>query len=185
MPTLTFSFCFSVSKSCFFLAILPISHAPLSLLFTVVHETGVDRVEFNEALSWGPGHTLCWCWVWLLHRKLLPRTLNSSYRPAVLTAEPFVWDAQLRKCSRKSGRRAAILVRFVRRQANRPPWPSILLANVQSLDNKLCELKAQISFQWDEGLLHYLPYRNLDVCGDSRTRGVHSAQSRQSERPLR
>ncbi|RXN30279.1 dynein heavy chain [Labeo rohita] len=35
----------------------------------------------------------------------------------------------------------------LRRRANRPPLPSILLANVQSLENKLCELWAQISFQ--------------------------------------
>ncbi|XP_051507460.1 DNA polymerase eta isoform X3 [Myxocyprinus asiaticus] len=35
----------------FFFAILPIRPAPLSLLFTVVHETGVERVEFNEAVS--------------------------------------------------------------------------------------------------------------------------------------
>ncbi|XP_051570302.1 uncharacterized protein si:ch211-165g14.1 isoform X2 [Myxocyprinus asiaticus] len=32
-------------------ATLPIRPAPLSLLFTVVHETGVEQVEFNEAVS--------------------------------------------------------------------------------------------------------------------------------------
>ncbi len=103
-------FCF---KSGLFFAILSIRHAPLSLLFTVVHETGVDRVKFNEAVSWGPGHTLCWCWVWLLRRGLRPWTLNSSYRPLFSnrTAEPFVWAAQLWKRSRKRGRRDAILVR--------------------------------------------------------------------------
>ncbi len=41
-------FCF---KGGFFFEILPIRYAPLRLLFTVVHETSVDRVEFNEAVS--------------------------------------------------------------------------------------------------------------------------------------
>ena len=49
---------------------------------------------------------------------------------------------------RKRGRRAGVLVRL-RRRAHRPPLPTILLANVQSLDNKLCELRARISFQPD------------------------------------
>ncbi len=33
------------------------------------------------------------------------------------------------------------------RRAFRPPLPTILLANLQSLDNKLCELRARISYQ--------------------------------------
>ncbi len=32
-------------------------------------------------------------------------------------------------------------------RAFRPPLPTILLANIQSLDNKLCELRARISYQ--------------------------------------
>ncbi len=60
-------------------------------------------------------------------------------------SEPFVWAAQLRKrCRRrKRGKRAGVLVRL-RRRAFRPPLPTILLANVQSLDNKLCEFTAII-----------------------------------------
>ncbi len=63
-------------------------------------------------------------------------------------AEPFVWVAQSRKrCRcRKRGKRAGVLVRL-RRRAFRHPLPTILLANVQSLDNKLCELRAHISYQ--------------------------------------
>ncbi len=63
-------------------------------------------------------------------------------------SEPFVWAAQPRKRRRrrKRGKRAGILVRL-RRRAFRPPLPTILLANVQSLDNKLCELRARISYQ--------------------------------------
>ncbi len=63
-------------------------------------------------------------------------------------SEPFVWVTQLRKRRRrrKRGKRAGVLVRL-RRHAFRHPLPTILLANVQSLDNKLCELRARISYQ--------------------------------------
>ncbi len=63
-------------------------------------------------------------------------------------SEPFVWVAQSRKRRRrrKRGKRAGVLVRL-RRLAFRPPLPTILLANVQSQDNKLCELRARISYQ--------------------------------------
>ncbi len=63
-------------------------------------------------------------------------------------SEPFVWVAKStrRRRRRKRGRRAGILVRL-RRRAFRTPLPTILLANVQSLDNKLCELRARISYQ--------------------------------------
>ncbi len=63
-------------------------------------------------------------------------------------SEPFVWVAKSRRRRRcrKRGKRAGVLVRL-RRRAFRPPLPSILLANVQSLDNKLCELRARISYQ--------------------------------------
>ncbi len=43
-------------------------------------------------------------------------------------------------------KRAGVLIRL-RCRAFRPPLPTILLANVQSLDNKLCELQARISYQ--------------------------------------
>ncbi len=61
-------------------------------------------------------------------------------------SEPFVWAARLRKRRRKRGKRAGVIIRL-RRRAFRPPLPTILLANVQSLDNKLCELRARISYQ--------------------------------------
>ncbi len=61
-------------------------------------------------------------------------------------SEPFVWAARPRKRCRKRGKRAGALVRL-RRRAFRPPLPTILLAKVQSLDNKLCELRARISYQ--------------------------------------
>ncbi len=60
-------------------------------------------------------------------------------------SEPFVWVAQSWK-RRRRRKRAGVLVRL-RRRAFRHPLPTILLANVQSLDNKLCELRACISYQ--------------------------------------
>ncbi len=60
-------------------------------------------------------------------------------------SEPFVWVAKSRR-RRRRRKRAGVLVRL-RRRAFRPPLPTILLANVQSLDNKLCELRARISYQ--------------------------------------
>ncbi len=61
-------------------------------------------------------------------------------------SEPFVLAARPKKRRRKRGKRAGVLVRL-RRRAFRPPLSTILLANVQSLDNKLCELRARISHQ--------------------------------------
>ncbi len=61
-------------------------------------------------------------------------------------SEPFVWPARPRKRRWKRGKRAGVLVRL-RCRAFRHPLPTILLANVQSLDNKLCELRACISYQ--------------------------------------
>ncbi len=63
-------------------------------------------------------------------------------------SEPFVWNARPRRKKRswKRGKRAGVLIRL-RRRAFRPPLPTILLANVQSLDNKLCELRARISYK--------------------------------------
>ncbi len=60
-------------------------------------------------------------------------------------SEPFVWVAKSTR-HRRRRKRAGVLVRL-RRRAFRPPLPIILLANVQSLDNKLCELRAHISYQ--------------------------------------
>ena len=56
--------------------------------------------------------------------------------------ELFTWlftlDTREKTPPKETGRRAGILVKLRKRQ-HRPPLPSILLANVQSLDNKLDE----------------------------------------------
>ena len=53
-----------------------------------------------------------------------------------------------RRRKTKRGSRAGLLVRL-RKRENRPPLPSILLANVQSIENKLDELRSRIAFQRD------------------------------------
>ncbi len=71
--------------------------------------------------------------------------LNAGGLFSDTASEPFVWVVQLRK-RRRRRKRAGVLVRL-RCRAFRHPLPTILLANVQSLDNKLCELRARISYQ--------------------------------------
>ncbi len=53
-----------------------------------------------------------------------------------------------RRIKKHRGKRARIRNRL-RKRAHNPPLPSILLANVQSLENKMDDLRARISFQWD------------------------------------
>ncbi len=53
-----------------------------------------------------------------------------------------------RRQKKHRGRRAGIRNRL-RERAQSPPLPSILLANVQSLENKMDDLRARISFQRD------------------------------------
>ena len=53
-----------------------------------------------------------------------------------------------RRRKTKRGSRAGLLVRL-RKRENRPSLPSILLANVQSMENKLDELRSRITFQRD------------------------------------
>ncbi len=53
-----------------------------------------------------------------------------------------------RRRRKHCGRRAGIRNRL-RKRARSPPLPSILLANVQSLENKMDDLRARISFQRD------------------------------------
>ncbi len=53
-----------------------------------------------------------------------------------------------RRRKKHRGKRAGIRNRL-RKRAHSPPLPSILLANVQSLENKMDDLRARISFQRD------------------------------------
>ncbi len=93
-------------------------------------------------------HTLLNIGSFVAQRKPDFEFLNAGALFTDTASEPFVWAARSRprKRRRKRGKRAGILVRL-RRCPLRPPLPTILLANVQSLDNKLCELRACISYQ--------------------------------------
>ncbi len=72
---------------------------------------------------------------------------NSSWPLEIL------WNAEennghRRRIKKHCGKRTGIRNRL-RKRAHSPPLPSILLANVQSLENKMDDLRARISFQRD------------------------------------
>ncbi len=54
-----------------------------------------------------------------------------------------------RRRNKKHRGNSARIRNRLRKRAHSPPLPSILLANVQSLENKMDDLRARISFQWD------------------------------------
>ena len=54
----------------------------------------------------------------------------------------------MKKRRRYRGRRSGCLVRIRRRLGNLP-LPSVLLANVQSVDNKMDEIRSRLSYQRD------------------------------------
>ncbi len=93
-------------------------------------------------------HTLLNIGSFVVQRKPDFEFLNAGALFTDTASEAFVWAARPRprKRRRKRGKRAGVLVRH-RRRPLRPPLPTILLANVQSLDNKICELRARISYQ--------------------------------------
>ena len=55
-------------------------------------------------------------------------------------------EANPKQCRWRTGRRSGLLVR-PRRPSHHSPLLSILLANVQSLDNKVDEIRARVAFQ--------------------------------------
>ncbi len=83
---------------------------------------------------------------------LLQDTLSTySTWPLEILQNTEVNKGHLNNPSRRRkhcGRRAGIRYRL-RERAHSPPLPSILLANVQSLENKMDDLRARISFQRD------------------------------------
>ncbi len=83
---------------------------------------------------------------------LLQDTLSTDPAwPLEILRSTEVNDGRLnnpRRRRKHRGRRAGIHNRL-RKMAHSPPLPSILLANVQSLENKMDDLRARISFQRD------------------------------------
>ncbi len=107
------------------------------LLFYVLDVVSITVYDRDTLLNIGSSVT---------QRKPDFEFLNAGGLFTDMASEPFVLAARAKKRRRKRGKRAGVLVRL-RRRAFRPPLPTILLANVQSLDNKLCELRARISYQ--------------------------------------
>ncbi|KAI3372555.1 hypothetical protein L3Q82_023030 [Scortum barcoo] len=74
-----------------------------------------------------------------LGRSVVEKTFSSPPPPAYNRESPWWWslpvvEPEQWRRRRKRGSRAGVLVQL-RKRENRPPLPSILLANVQSLDN--------------------------------------------------
>ncbi len=113
----------------------------VSLLFCVLDVVSITVYDRDMLLNIGSS---------VAQRKPDFEFLNAGglFTDWIVASEPFVWVVQSRKRRRrrKIGKRAGVLVRL-RRRAFRHPLPTILLANVQSLDNKLCELQVRISYQ--------------------------------------
>ncbi|KAK7881961.1 hypothetical protein WMY93_028135 [Mugilogobius chulae] len=82
--------------------------------------------------------------------------IESSQMSVIKESTPACswWPSEIRRdvssCrfKRRRGKRGGVRNRL-RAEALRPPLPSILLANVQSLDNKLDDLRARVRFQRD------------------------------------
>ncbi len=72
---------------------------------------------------------------------------NSSW-PLEILRNAEENNGHRRRNKKHRGRRAGIRNRL-RKRAHSPPLPSVLLANVQSLENKMDDLRARISFQRD------------------------------------
>ncbi len=72
---------------------------------------------------------------------------NSSW-PLEILRNAEENNGHRRRIKKHRGKRAGIRNRL-RKMAHSPPLPSILLANVQSLENKMDDLRARISFQQD------------------------------------
>ncbi len=108
------------------------------LLFYVLDVVSITVYDRDKLLHIGSS---------IVQRKPDFEFLNAGGVFTDTASEPLCGVAKSRKRRRrKRGKRAGVLIRL-RRRAFRPPLPTILLANVQSLDNKICELRARISYQ--------------------------------------
>ncbi len=113
-------------KLCSFLYVLFVI-----LLFYVLDVVSITVYDIHTLLNIGS---------FIAQRKPDFEFLNAGALFTDTASEPFVWAARSRprKRRRKRGKRSGVLVRL-RRRPLRPPLPTILLANVQSL--------ARISYQ--------------------------------------
>ena len=72
---------------------------------------------------------------------------------------------------RKRGKRGGLLVRL-RKWAHHAPLPSILLANAQSLDNKVDEIRARVAFQRDIRDCNVLCFTETWLTGETLSEAV-------------
>src|SRR4029434_4353678 len=109
----------------------------LFLLFVVFVHTALSVIQYDRLAL-------------LEMRSSLNTEFFSTYRSACCGSfvPPLVCIPIRRRRRKKRGKQTGILCRSRMRYCN-PPLPSILLANVQSLDNKMTsyELHAQTNFQ--------------------------------------
>ncbi len=83
------------------------------------------------------------------YTNLIQDTLSTDpVWPLEILRNAELTNDHLNNCRRRKKHRGRIRNRL-RERAHSPPLPSILLANVQSLENKMDDLRARISFQWD------------------------------------
>ncbi len=146
-PVLTSMLCFCVS--------LPV------LCYPVLRRRKTVPLRFTLCLLAPHFNTVCNCDISHINVNInvsfpLPALLStvdiySRYRPLEILRNTEVNKGRLnnpRRRKKHRGRRAGIHNRL-RKRAHSPPLPSILLANVQSLENKMDVLRARISFQRD------------------------------------
>ncbi len=112
-------------------------------------------------------HTLLNIGSFVVQRKPDFEFLNAGALFMDTASGPFVWAARPwpRKRRRKRGKRAGVLVRL-RRHPLQPPLPTILLPNVQSLDNKLQQTAIELT-----GFSVHRSDRTKELTGKSRGGG--------------
>lgn len=74
------------------------------------------------------------------------RSFKSLFGPVATSSESADPRRVLRRWRRKRGKKGGLHARL-KAWASRPPLPSLLLANVRNLENKLDELRAKITTQ--------------------------------------
>ena len=91
-----------------------------------------------------------------------------------LSARTTKWIPSGDRGLRKRGKRSGLLVRL-RRRAHRVPLPSILLANVQSLENKVVEIRARVAIQREIRECNVLCFTETWLTRDTLSKSVQPA----------
>ncbi len=82
------------------------------------------------------------------YTKLFQGTLSTNLTWPLEILWNMVMNPPRQRIKKHCGKCAGIRNRLIK-STHSPPLPSILLRNVQSWENKMDDLKARISFQWD------------------------------------